>query len=187
MGDRVRRCAPSDAVYERLSYAYREQHGWSVEAHAAFWTALLPELPHRGRPSRVDLLSRAAAALLDDGMAPVEIAQTLGVAPGTIRAARNEAERERPSFALGAALNAEARTGTPAEALLRAAGSGWIPWEALPQVSQEDDEAAPTGYSFNVRIEFDWRPDGLEYAEAAERCLRKRWEARRVGALQHAR
>lgn len=173
-GDSTRVIAPAHATWTRVAYAHQRQDEWSVETHAAFWTALLPELTRDGRPRRVDLISRAAAALHLAGLDRGAIAAVLGLTDrSTIRVRETHS---RPSLERGARLLQEARQSDPGAAMLRLTGTQWSPWEALPRVwSDEDDE--PVGH-FNHRIEHNWVPAGIEVAAVAENELRRRWQSR---------
>lgn len=182
------RCvSPGHRLYSRLKFALREQDAWTVSAHTAFWTAILPELPLPSRPSKAPLLSRAAAALRADGMTPGEIAAVLNVDQRTVREVATRGmnrrgddvartRRKRPSYELGAELIAAAVAGDHGQAMLRSTDTGFLPWDALPRVFEEDvdDEVR----WFNTRIEFAWDPPGFEYADAAVGELRLRWARR---------
>lgn len=182
VGDSVREVAPGHATYARLAWCLGEQDGWNHRAHAAFWTALLPELPARGRCGRltsVDLVSRAASALRGDGLTRAEVENVLSVASGTVRAREPEtAGRSRPSYERGDRLLREAQSGSQGEALARMTGRMWVPWEARPRVWDDPDDE-PQGGHFNVLIAADWQPPGLDSALAAEEELRRRWYRRR--------
>lgn len=179
VGDTIREVAPGHATYARLAWALGEQDGWDHRAHAAFWTALLPELPARGRLTRVELVSRAASALRADGLTRAEVENILSVAPGTVRARAPEAAgRDRPSYARGDRLRREAQSGSYGEALARTTGRTWVPWDARPRV-WDDARGEPDHGHFNLLIEAEWQPPGLDSALAAEEELRRRWYRRR--------
>lgn len=175
-GDTSRHVSRNRPVWSRVAYAQRHQDAWSVEAHAAFWMALLPELPRRdGRPSGRDTFSRAIAALYAHGLDRAAIAEVLGVGLDQIRVGETFS---RPSIEQGLRLIGDDPEGDQGQVLMRVTGSGWAPWEALPRVwSPGEDE--PVGH-FNLRIEHDWVPPGLDYTEAAENELRRRWHAPRA-------
>lgn len=170
-GDSTRVVAPDHPAWRRVAYAHRHQDGWSIETHAAFWTALLPELPRTGRPRRGDLISRAAAALHEEGLDRVAIAEVLGITdPNTIRVHETHS---RPSLERGERLLREARQGDQGSSLMRLTGSAWVPEEALPRVFVSSDDANGAGH-FNHHIEHDWTPAGVDCAAAAENELRRR-------------
>lgn len=179
-GDSTRLIDSTSSLHARVGYAMREQNGWAAGAHAAFWTALLPELPRRGRPSRVDAVSLAVAALMDDGLGHEEACAMAGVEPDTVRINEPDARRGRPSLERGHRLLAERRGPGEADAVgrhLMSTGSMWSPPEALPRVWTDADRE-PIG-DLNLLIDVGWwAPAGAEAGRAAADELKRRWYER---------
>lgn len=190
--DGVRTVPPDHAAYDRLTLALSSQDAWTIDEHAGFWSALLPALPRSGRPASRELLSVAAAALRSaHRLTPVEVADVLGVAPGTVREGQQDGfgrdgyptsdRRQRPSFELGEKIMQRnvADAEDYAEAVRWACGSTWDGFYAYPRVyvageSDEDGTSRPEGHlrrrRLNPRLDTSWwRPAGVEYLDAARR------------------
>lgn len=105
LDDPRRALQPDHACYGVARTALEQQDEWAYGEHALFWRSALVAWPTAGRPI-VDHLSAAAAQLRSYGLDLPEIADALGVAPGTIRLAPNQAhgERDRPNLVHGAEL-----------------------------------------------------------------------------------
>lgn len=93
---------PSSKVFARAAVALDAQDGWSARAHAAFWTAFLPDWPRRGRQPSVDALSKAAALLARAGQTVEEIHDDLHLGGiDAIRSRDKRSGRPRPSVERG--------------------------------------------------------------------------------------
>lgn len=141
LGDVPRAVPPRHALHERLELAISEQDRWTANEHGLFWTALLPELPRRGRRHSTDALSLAAAVLSREGFDEGRIAHALCVEVGTVRArASDDGRRGRASLERGHELLRAREAASVGAVLRRQIGTAWDPYRALPRVWRDGEE-----------------------------------------------